>query len=89
VPEVKRSRKGRAPDPQRRGTSTRSRRVGQDRGKEQRTIATLRPSCPPETRKSICATCGTQYFGMCPMNLIPKRYDIVVFVHECDQWRPK
>ena len=40
---------------------------------------------------SICAFCELRAPDdkRCPMNKIPKQYDIVVWVDECDQWRPK
>jgi hypothetical protein len=46
----------------------------------------------PSEIRSICADCALLYptgNKKCPMNRIPKQYDIVVFVEECDQWRPK
>jgi hypothetical protein len=40
---------------------------------------------------SICAFCELRAPDdkRCPMNKIPKGYDIVVWVDECDQWRPR
>ena len=40
---------------------------------------------------SICVFCELRAPDdkRCPMNKIPRQYDIVVWVDECDQWRPR
>lgn len=41
--------------------------------------------------RSLCAFCELRAPDdkRCPMNKIPRQYDIVVWVDECDQWRPR
>jgi hypothetical protein len=39
----------------------------------------------PQPGRSICADCASLHTGRCPLTPVLRRYDIVVWVDECDQ----